>query len=102
MSEQGNETDNDADAELGKSIEKKITDSQHIEGGIVGQCQVMFKRNKVRDAHDDQRDEDQREGTLRAKQDREEDQDICEAKIDRRHRDRIQSPEERELAVGEA
>ena len=56
MSEGVGDADDDADAELGEQIEEKIAYRQHVKGSIIGEHQVLFQRDVVGDAHNDQRD----------------------------------------------
>ena len=100
LSERVSDMDDNDDAELCEKVEEKVAYRQHVECGIVRKHKVVLDGNIVRDAHDDQSDEDQCKRPLCAEQNREEDQYVGKAHIDRGHRNRIQCPKDRKLAVG--
>ena len=102
MSEGVGDADDDADAELGEQIEEKIAYRQHVKGSIIGEHQVLFERDEVGDAHDDQCNEYQCKSTLRTEQYGEEDQDVSEAHIDGRHRDGVKGTQIGKLSVSES
>ena len=81
LSERVGDMDDNDDAELCDKIEEKVAYCQHVEGGIVRKHKVVLDGNIVRDAHDDQCDEDQCKRALCAEQDGEEDQYVGKAHI---------------------
>ena len=53
------DTDQYGSGKLGKYVEEKIADDQHVECGIVTKYQILFDGNKMADAHNDHGYKDQ-------------------------------------------
>ena len=91
----------DIHGELSEKIEFEITYCQHIECGVVRQCQILFERNEMGDSHDYKSDEDQGKCAAGAEEHGNEDHYVGKAKIDRGHGYRVQCSEKRQFPVHE-